>query len=195
VVTSQIKVVYLSSPGGEFVTSLKIARLVRAWKLETVVGYYAQCASGCAIVWFAGDPRRIMQGGRIGLHAASTKTEGRRTRSDRGTAVMVKFLRLLGAPEAVLQLVEATAPESMHWINRVEAGAMGLSTPVVESSSTPVVESSSTPVVESSSTPAVESSSTPAVESSSPPPGVRRSPAWLWDAQRGYSRQRTIEEE
>jgi hypothetical protein len=84
---------------------------------------------------------------------------------------MIEFMRALGAPEAVLQLVEATAPESMHWINRVEAGAMGLSSPVVESSSTS------------------------AVESSSPPPAVRRSPAWLWDAQRGYSRQRTIEEE
>jgi hypothetical protein len=79
----------------------------------------------------------------------------------------------LDVPEAILALIEKTEPTAMHWINRIEATEIGLSTPVVESSSTP----------------AVESSSTPAVESSSPPPGVRRSPAWLWDAQRGYSRQ------
>jgi hypothetical protein len=161
-VTSAIKTVYLTSPGGDLVTSMKIARLIKAWKLETVVGHYAHCASGCAIVWFAGETRRIMTGGHIGLHAASTKEEGRRTRSDRGTEVMVKFLRLLDVPEAILALVEQTGPTAMHWINRVEASEMGLSTLVPP---------------------------TPAVESYSPPPTERKSPAWLWDAQRGYERQ------
>jgi hypothetical protein len=87
-----------------------------------------------------------------------------RSRSERGNAVMISFLRQLDVPEAILALIEKTEPTAMHWINRIEAGAVGLSTPVVESSSTP------------------------AVESISPPPAVRR-PAWLWDAQRGYSRQ------
>jgi hypothetical protein len=132
-----------------------------------VVGHYAMCASGCAVIWFAGKTRRIMSGGRIGLHSASTKTENQRTRSDRGTAVMVNYLRQLGTvPEAILSLIEAMEPTRMHWINRVEATAMGLDT-----------------------RPSVPAAPEGTAEGRAPPPTERRSPAWLWDAQRGYSRQ------
>jgi hypothetical protein len=71
-ITAQTKTVFLTSPGGDFTTSLKIARHVRVQELETVVGHYAVCSSGCAIIWFAGVKRRIMIGGRIGVHSAAT---------------------------------------------------------------------------------------------------------------------------
>ena len=54
-----------------------------------------------------------------------------RSRSERGNAVMISFLRQLDVPEAILALIEKTEPTAMHWINRIEATEMGLSTPVV----------------------------------------------------------------
>jgi hypothetical protein len=141
-----------SESSGHFGASLGIAGFVWARSLTTVVGEYAECSSGCAIVWFAGRERRILQGGRIGLHAARMPKDQRR--SEAGTAAMIQFLRILGSvPEAVLTLIEQTEPGDIRWITRVEATEMGLV----------------------------------ALESS-PPPTERKSPAWLWDAQRGYSR-------
>jgi hypothetical protein len=124
IVTGKITTVYLASSGGDLIASLKIARLVKAWGLNTVVAYYAQCSSGCAIVWFAGKERTMMGDSRIGLHAARDK--GTVTRSESGTKRMIEFMRILGAPEAVLALIEATDPTGMHWIDRTEARAMGL---------------------------------------------------------------------
>jgi hypothetical protein len=124
-ITPQTKVVYLISPGGYLDPSLRIARTVRDKGYETVVGHYAACSSGCAIVWFAGKTRRILSGGRIGLHSASEGKE--RNRSASGNATMIAYLRSLGTvPEAVLSLIEQTEPTTMHYINIVEATQLGL---------------------------------------------------------------------
>ena len=42
-----------------------------------------------------------MMGGRIGLHSA-TQDRVTRSRSERGNAVMISFLRQLDVPEAIL---------------------------------------------------------------------------------------------
>jgi hypothetical protein len=78
-VTLATRTIYLVSRGGYLDPALRIAVMVRDREYETVVGAPLGsssgrvCASGCAIIWFAGKTRRILSGGRIGLHSASTK--------------------------------------------------------------------------------------------------------------------------
>jgi hypothetical protein len=62
--------------------------MVKDREYETVVGPPLPdrrdrvCASGCAIIWFAGKTRRILPGARIGLHSAATAVD-RKRRSDK----------------------------------------------------------------------------------------------------------------
>jgi hypothetical protein len=49
-VTPATRTIYLTSPGGDLGTSLRIAAMVRDREYETVVGYDGVCASGCAII-------------------------------------------------------------------------------------------------------------------------------------------------
>jgi hypothetical protein len=112
---------------------LRIAVVVRDREYETVVGpplgresRHHVCASGCAIIWFAGKTRRIVPGARIGLHSAATGKD-RETRSDSGNAMMIAYLRSLGTvPEWVMSLIEETEPTAMHYINHDEVTQLGL---------------------------------------------------------------------
>jgi hypothetical protein len=108
--------------------------LVRDKEYETVVGpplgsaSGRVCASGCAIIWFAGKTRRILPGGRIGIHSAAIG-EDRKTRSNSGNAMMIAYLRSLGTvPEWVLSLIEETEPTAVHYINHDEVTQLGLDT-------------------------------------------------------------------
>jgi hypothetical protein len=131
-VTLATRKIYLVSPGGHLDPALRIAVMVRDREYETVVGpplgsaRGRVCASGCAIIWFAGKTRRILPGARIGLHSAATAV-GRNTRSDSGNAMMIAYLRSLGTvPEWVLSLIEETEPTAMHYINHDEVTKLGL---------------------------------------------------------------------
>jgi hypothetical protein len=96
--------------------------MVRDREYETVVGpplgsaSGRVCASGCAIIWFAGKTRRILPGARIGLHSAAIGKD-RETRSDSGNAMMTAYLRSLGTvPEWVLSLIEETEPTALNLV-------------------------------------------------------------------------------
>jgi hypothetical protein len=130
-VTLATRKIYLVSPGGYLDPALRIAVMVRDREYETVVGpplgsaSGRVCASGCAIIWFAGKTRRILPGARIGLHSAATAVG--RTRSDSGNAMMIAYLRSLRTvPEWVLSLIEETEPTAMHYINHDEVTRLGL---------------------------------------------------------------------
>jgi hypothetical protein len=128
-VTPATRTVYLTSPGGYLEPALQIAALVRLGGYETVVGYHTSCVSGCALIWFAGTTRRILPGGRVGVHSASTEKD-RKTRSDSGNARMIGWLWQMGTvPEAVLSLIEKTEPGAMYYIGPVEAAELGLAIP------------------------------------------------------------------
>jgi hypothetical protein len=134
-VTPQTKTVYLLSPGGYLAPSLRIAGVVRDRGLETVVAYATFCASGCAIIWLAGATRRILAGGRVGLHSASTD---RRTRSAAGNEAMIGYLRQLGTvPQLVLALIEVTPPGGMYWFGPTEAVQLGLVPAIASTSDVP----------------------------------------------------------
>jgi hypothetical protein len=100
-VTPATRKIFLVSPGGYLDPALRIAVMVRDSEYETVVGPPLPdrgdrvCASGCAIIWFAGKTRRILPGARIGLHSATTAVD-RKRRSDKGNAMMIGYLRSLG---------------------------------------------------------------------------------------------------
>jgi hypothetical protein len=123
----ETKTIYLNSSGGDFAASLRIAGTVKLRGFETVVAYGATCESGCALIWFTGTPRRILSGGRIGLHSARLANDPDYQRHDEGTRIMTGYLRGLGnVPEAVIDMVDRTAPTRMRYIGLDEATMLGL---------------------------------------------------------------------
>lgn len=74
-------VLTLKSPGGNYLTGLKIAKLLRRYKVATIVENKARCYSACAFAFLGGTgystqkgigayiDRTVMPGGTVGFHA------------------------------------------------------------------------------------------------------------------------------
>jgi hypothetical protein len=123
----ETKSIYLHSVGGRFTPSLRIANTVKRMGFETVVARGGTCESGCALIWFTGTPRRILSGGRIGLHSVRLEGDPDYKRHEDGTRLMTSYLRGLGnVPEAVIDMLAKTEPTRMRYIGRDEATMLGL---------------------------------------------------------------------
>jgi len=59
----------LDSPGGKVQPALEIGRVIRIKGFSTA-GQGNQCASACALVWLAGEPRMMSTLTPIGFHAS-----------------------------------------------------------------------------------------------------------------------------
>jgi hypothetical protein len=183
-VTLATRKIFLVSPGGYLDPALQIAVMVRDREYETVVGpplgraSGRVCASGCAIIWFAGKTRRILPGARIGLHSAATAVR-RKTRSDSGNAMMIAYLRSLGTvPEWVLSLIEETEPTAMHYINHDEVTQLGLD-------SRPSLPDDEVSQLGRESRPSLPAWLQENLRGYLLPPTKGGTPAWLQDALRG----------
>ena len=59
----------LNSPGGSVAEAMKVSEEINKLQIHTVVPRGSSCQSACgAILFVAGDPRTIEEGGEIGLH-------------------------------------------------------------------------------------------------------------------------------
>jgi hypothetical protein len=93
------------------------------------------CASGCALIWLAGTPRAAFIGAHIGFHSSwrSTavacgqyRTCKRADVSSSGNAAIGTYLAELGFSYTAIQFFTQAEPDSMEWLSREKAQALGL---------------------------------------------------------------------
>ena len=125
--TSKRAIVYLDSPGGRVKAATEIGIMIRMKGFETAVDN-AVCASACALVWLAGEPRTMTNSTSIGFHASyTTGKDGKRTSSVSDGATIGTYLTRMGFNERVVNYVTSAGAEDMHWLQRSTADQLGIS--------------------------------------------------------------------
>ncbi len=135
---SQIKVIYLHSPGGKVDPARVIARAIRAAGLATAVdGSKAFCNSACTGIFTAGVARHYISaptadrdGGAnlgIGFHEGNSVGQAGRGYSGGATAAMINTYYEMGVPGAA-QVVTKAAFNKMHYISGATATSLGIAT-------------------------------------------------------------------
>jgi hypothetical protein len=119
-------IVLLDSPGGSLQAGLAMGALIHLKRFATFVPAQTLCASACALMWLAGNPRIIGAGGAVGFHAAFFEKDGSKIISAQANALVGAYLNQLGfSPEVVLHVTHAM-PEKMNWLNETAARRMGI---------------------------------------------------------------------
>lgn len=117
----------LNSGGGSLIAGLQMGRLINRKKFATVVPADSMCASSCALMWLAGNPRIIGPGGVVGFHAAFFDEEnGSKTVSAEANALIGAYLDQLGFSADVIVHVTHAMPEKMAWLNESSARRLGI---------------------------------------------------------------------
>lgn len=123
---SKKAIVYLDSPGGRVRAATEIGTMIRMKGFETAVDN-AVCASACALVWLAGEPRTMTNSTSIGFHASyTTGKDGKRTSSVSDGATIGAYLTRMGFNEKVVGFVTSAGAEDMHWLKKSTADQLGI---------------------------------------------------------------------
>ena len=123
---SDSAVVMLDSSGGSLSVALEIGRTVRIKEFATSVTD-AECASACALIWLAGEPRMVAGSAGIGFHEAfRKKPDGTVESTSSGNARIGAYLHSLGLNEKVVAFVTSADAEGMSWLTRGVAEGLGL---------------------------------------------------------------------
>lgn len=120
----EIAAIVLDSPGGDLNAGIAISELVSLQGIQTWIPENAECASACALIFFAGNPRRLE--GRVGVHQYRTLGGTPDTESEAQERIG-RLIELLNSFETPLQAIERTAitrPHCMYWFDSRHAGLM-----------------------------------------------------------------------
>lgn len=114
--------VFLDSPGGDLVESVKIAHLLEKSYAATHVDAGARCYSACFILWMSGVSRNVSQGATLGVHRINVKVDGEAVdpASERFASIARRveyYMASLGTPRTILDKMNATASASMFVIS------------------------------------------------------------------------------
>jgi hypothetical protein len=112
----------LDSPGGRTNEGVAIGRYIFEHRLDTTVFRY--CASACALIWLAGNPRHVTAGARIGFHAAGDSSGA----SGWGNAMIGAYLRDIGMSLGVIHYATSAPPSSIDWLTPAKASELGIET-------------------------------------------------------------------
>jgi hypothetical protein len=120
-------VIALDSPGGVALAGIEMGKLIHLKHFATFVPEDTLCASSCALMWLAGNPRLIAPGGAVGFHAVYIpQGDGTLMTSGSGNALVGAYLNQLGFSGDVVAYVTHAPPEKMGWLSEGTARAMGL---------------------------------------------------------------------
>jgi len=123
---SRRAIVQLDSEGGRLDPALEIGRMIRLRGFATAV-LDARCASACALIWLAGEPRYMNNFTSIGFHAASSKgNDGELKSTPKHGAIIGAYLTRLGFNEKVVLFVVSASPKEMHWLDKGTADRLGI---------------------------------------------------------------------
>jgi hypothetical protein len=118
--------VYLDSPGGKIHPALEIGRIIRIKGFSTAV-QETVCASSCAMVWLAGEPRMMSNFTSIGFHAPYSTDKNGAKQSDVTHGAMVgSYLTNLGFNQKTVMYVVTAGADEMHWLQKSTADQLGI---------------------------------------------------------------------
>ncbi len=115
--------VFLDSPGGDLVETIKIAHLLETSYAATHVVPGARCYSACFILWMSGVSRNVSGGATLGVHRINVKLDGEimDPASERFSSIarrVENYMTMLGTPRTILDKMNATASADMFVINQ-----------------------------------------------------------------------------
>lgn len=115
--------VFLDSPGGDLVETVRIAHLLEKSHAATHVDAGARCYSACFILWMSGVSRNVSQGATLGVHRIHVKVDGEAMdpASDRFASIARRveyYMAGLGTPRTILDKMNATPSASMFVISQ-----------------------------------------------------------------------------
>jgi hypothetical protein len=119
--------VVLGSPGGSLLDALQIGEYIRLKGWPTVA--VEECDSACAAIWLAGMPRGIVQGAKVGFHAASSangKEKGN------GNAVFGAYMTRLGFGYEAVYWATTASPNDIAYLTPAKAKELGIDMDVIE---------------------------------------------------------------
>ena len=111
----------LHSPGGSLNAAYKMAFMVRAFGIQTVVRGDAECASACMLTFAAGVQRHAFVGADLGVHNANSghdaNQDGVNDEDGETTVMLARDMAKYGAPSSVVAKLVITPPDSMAWLD------------------------------------------------------------------------------
>ena len=118
--------VVLDSPGGKVQPALEIGRVIRIKGFSTAV-QGNQCASACALVWLAGEPRMMSTLTPIGFHASyAIDDQGKKTSDAAQGARIGAYLTGLGFNSKVVTFAVSAGAKEMRWLQKGMAERLGI---------------------------------------------------------------------
>lgn len=116
----------LDSAGGAIVPALEIGRQIRLRGYSTVVTSSSVCTSACALIWLAGTPRYLDQGGGVGFHATYKDQGGKLVETGVGNALVGHYLSQLSLSERAVIFATRASPYEISWLNYANRMSSGI---------------------------------------------------------------------
>lgn len=108
----------LDSPGGAINAGVVGALAILEHDLGVHVPDDAICASACFMLFIAGKEKYYSPGSRIGVHSATTILTGEDGLAKSVTVDMARFVKNLGATDAIISNMVTTTPGKMYWLTQ-----------------------------------------------------------------------------
>jgi hypothetical protein len=119
--------VVLNSNGGWNAAAGKIGLYVHFHKWHTRVRNGSVCNSACTLIWVAGVKRKLDGNARLGFHSVYDVW---RQRSEDGNKKIAVYLKMMGAPQQLIDLQPIVDPCCLNFIDRDQALQWRLLDPV-----------------------------------------------------------------
>jgi hypothetical protein len=114
----------LDSRGGNVIEASNIAVLIRRANMASVVGRNKECLSACVLVFAYGTEKWVNTTSEIGVHSVSENGKESLI-ADAITAVFVRDLKSVGAPDSVIVKTITTPSDEISYLSANEVRAMG----------------------------------------------------------------------
>jgi hypothetical protein len=135
VIAAGAKLVTFDSPGGNIDTAIRLGRLIRASKLNTVQIRKMECASACSLA-FVGGVLRSADPGSIGVHRSSFTPDASMSRDDAVagiqavTAEIIAYLSEMGVDPKLLAFSLKYDQSDIRYLSASEMAELHVTTSV-----------------------------------------------------------------
>jgi hypothetical protein len=119
----------LDSGGGDVEAAMKAGEIARNYHVTVVVPLNASCASACVLL-LAGGVERFIHGN-VGIHrpysaAYSPSLSESEQRYKSISASVERYLRAMNMPPRLMDAMNATPPDQIHWLTEDEMQEFGI---------------------------------------------------------------------
>jgi len=120
-----VHAVKLDSPGGNLVASIALAKILRGYGLNTIIGPNAVCASACVLIFAAGREKFADRESFIGVHGVADKGGEETADARAATLAFARYVQDLGAPPSVVYKLISTPPNEIVALSLADLRGMG----------------------------------------------------------------------